>query len=280
MESIAIIEVERDGEVIIVERGDAGWTVAESGSVPDSASVANMLDEVDELRAIGFVEDGSEFPTEDVRRFVARNESGDTVLALEMVQVDAEYWVRAAGNDTLYRLAAFRATRIVPEPVERSTYVLVSSGFLLLLFWQWRPVPEPVWRVEHGTGVLFLSVLFWMGWGLVVLSAAMIGHLDLFGLRQAYLRFKRREYPPDRFRTPGFYRLVRHPLMLGLIVAFWATPVMSAGHLMFAAAATGYILLALPLEERDLMRRHGDDYRRYRERVPMLVPTRILKDQE
>jgi hypothetical protein len=116
VESIALIEVERDGEVIIVERGDAGWTVAESGSVPDSASVANMLDEVDELRAIGFVEDGSEFPTEALRRFAALNESGDTVLALEMVQVDAEYWVRAAGNDTLYRLAAFRATRIVPEP--------------------------------------------------------------------------------------------------------------------------------------------------------------------
>ena len=171
-------------------------------------------------------------------------------------------------------------TRYVPEPVERSTYVLLTSGVLALLFWQWRPVPEPVWQVEHEAGVLLLSALSWFGWTIVVLSAAMIGHLDLFGLRQAYLRFKRRAYPPDRFRTPGFYRLVRHPLMLGLIVAFWATPVMSAGHLMFAAAATGYILLALPLEERDLMTRHGDDYRRYRERVPMLVPTRILKDQE
>ena len=171
-------------------------------------------------------------------------------------------------------------TRYVPEPVERSTYVLLTSGVLALLFWQWRPVPEPVWQVEHEAGVLLLSALSWFGWMIVVLSAAMIGHLDLFGLRQAYLRFKRRAYPTDRFRTPGFYRLVRHPLMLGLIVAFWATPVMSAGHLMFAATATGYILLALPLEERDLMTRHGDDYRRYRERVPMLVPTRILKDQE
>ncbi len=171
-------------------------------------------------------------------------------------------------------------TRIVPKPLERSTYVLLTSGVLAVMFWQWRPVPEPVWQVEHGAGVLFLSALSWLGWGIVALSAAMIGHLDLFGLRQAYFRFKRREIPPDRFRTPGFYRLVRHPLMLGLIVAFWATPVMSAGHLMFAAAATGYILLALPLEERDLMTRHGDDYRRYRKRVPMLVPTRILKDQE
>lgn len=116
VESIESIEVERDGGVIIVERDEAGWTVAGSGSVPDSATVANMLDEVDELRAIGFVEEeDSEFPTEDVRRFVALSESGDTVLALEMAPVDAEYRVRAAGNDTLYRLAAFRATRIVPE---------------------------------------------------------------------------------------------------------------------------------------------------------------------
>ena len=171
-------------------------------------------------------------------------------------------------------------TRIVAKPVERSTYVLFTSGALLFLFWQWRTVPAPVWQVDHGAGVIILTGLFWLGWGIVFLSASMIGHLDLFGLRQTYLRFKRRESPPDRFRTPGFYRLVRHPLMLGLIVAFWATPVMSVGHLMFAAAATVYILLAIPLEERDLVTRHGDDYRRYREEVPMLVPNGIHKDQE
>ena len=171
-------------------------------------------------------------------------------------------------------------TRIVPKPVERSTYVLFTSGVLLLLFWQWRSVPEPVWQVEHGAGVLFLTGFFWLGWGIVVLSAAMIDHFDLFGLRQTYLRFKRRDSRPDRFRTPGFYRFVRHPLMLGLVIAFWATPVMSAGHLMFSAAATGYILLAIPLEERDLVTRHGDDYRRYRKRVPMLIPTGINQDQE
>ncbi len=121
VESIATIELERDGEVIVVERDDAGWTlpesgaVAESGAVPDSASVANILDELDELRAIGFAEAGSGFPTEDVRRMVAMSENGDTLLALEMTPVDAEYWVRAGGNDTLYRLATFRANRIVPE---------------------------------------------------------------------------------------------------------------------------------------------------------------------
>ena len=116
VESIATVEVERDGEVIVVERDDTGWALAESGAVPDSASVANILDELDELRAIGFAEEGSGFPTEDVRRMVAMAESGDTLLALEMAPVDAEYWVRAEGNDTLYRLASFRATRIVPEP--------------------------------------------------------------------------------------------------------------------------------------------------------------------
>jgi len=200
----------------------------------------------------------------------------------DAVPVNAGLWGLFALQHSVMARSGFKSVwaRIVPTPVERSTYVLFTSGVLLLLFWQWRSVPDPVWQVEHGAGVLFLSALSWLGWGIVFLSTAMIGHLDLFGLRQACARFKRRQSPPDRFRTPGFYRLVRHPLMLGLLIAFWATPVMSAGHLMFAAAATGYILLALPLEERDLMRRHGDDYRRYRERVPRLVPTRILKDQE
>lgn len=209
-------------------------------------------------------------------------DSGTPYPLADAVPVNAGLLGLFALQHSVMARPGFKAvwTRIVPEPVERSTYVLLSSAVLLLLFWQWRPVPEPVWQVEHGAGVLFLSALSWLGWGIVVLSAAMIGHLDLFGLRQAYLRFERQEYPTDRFRTPGLYRFVRHPLMLGLIVAFWATPVMSAGHLMFAAAATGYILLALPLEERDLVARHGEDYRKYRERVPMLVPTRILNDQE
>lgn len=209
-------------------------------------------------------------------------DSGTPYPLADAVPVNAGLLGLFALQHSVMARPGFKAvwTRFVPPPVERSTYVLFTCGVLLLLFWQWRPVPEPVWRVEHGAGVAFLTGLFWLGWGIVMLSAAMIGHLDLFGLRQTYFRFRRREYPPDRFRTPGFYRLVRHPLMLGLVVAFWATPVMSAGHLMFAAAATGYILLALPLEERDLMARHGDDYRRYRERVPMLAPIRIPKDQE
>ena len=209
-------------------------------------------------------------------------DSGTPYPLADAIPVNAALLGLFALQHSVMARPGFKAawTRIVPEPVERSTYVLLTSGVLLLLFWQWRSVPEPVWRVEHGAGVLFLTGAFWLGWGIVVLSAAMIDHLDLLGLRQTYLRFKRRRYPPDRFRTPGFYRFVRHPLMLGLVIAFWATPMMSAGHLMFSAAATGYILLALPLEERDLVSRHGDDYRRYRERVPMLIPNGINKDQE
>ena len=209
-------------------------------------------------------------------------DSGTPFPLADAVPVNAGLLGLFALQQSVMARPGFKAvwTRIVPEPLERSTYVLLTSGVLALLFWQWRPVPEPVWQVEHGAAAIFLTGAFWLGWGIVVLSAAMMDHFDLFGLRQTCRRFKRQETLPDRFRTPGFYRLVRHPLMLGIIIAFWATPVMSAGHLMFAAAATGYILLALPLEERDLMRRHGDDYRRYRERVPMLVPTRIIKDQE
>ncbi len=209
-------------------------------------------------------------------------DSGTPFPLTDAVPVNAGLLGLFALQHSVMARPRFKATwtRIVPKPVERSTYVLFTSGALLFLFWQWRTVPAPVWQVDHGAGVIILTGLFWLGWGIVFLSASMIGHLDLFGLRQTCLRFKRRESPPDRFRTPGFYRLVRHPLMLGLIVAFWATPVMSVGHLMFAAAATGYILLAIPLEERDLVTRHGDDYRRYREEVPMLVPNGIHKDQE
>jgi protein-S-isoprenylcysteine O-methyltransferase Ste14 len=209
-------------------------------------------------------------------------DSGTPYPLADAVSVNAGLLGLFALQHSIMARPRFKAawTRIVPKSVERSTYVLFTSGALLLLFWQWRPVPEPVWQVKYGAGVLFLTGLSWLGWGIVVLSAAMIDHLDLFGLRQTYVRFKGRDVSRDRFRMPGFYRLVRHPLMLGLIIAFWATPVMSAGHLMFAAATTGYILLAVPLEERDLVTRHGDDYRRYRERVSMLIPTGILKNQE
>ena len=163
-------------------------------------------------------------------------------------------------------------TRIVPPPIERSTYVLLSSLLLALLFWQWRPVTAEIWNLESQAGSLVLQALFWMGWLLVLLSTFAIDHFDLFGLRQAWIHLRGREYTPVPFKQPVLYRFVRHPLLLGFMIAFWATPRMSAGHLLFAATTTVYMLLAIRLEERDLLAAHGDPYREYRRGVPMIVP--------
>jgi protein-S-isoprenylcysteine O-methyltransferase Ste14 len=163
-------------------------------------------------------------------------------------------------------------TKFVPPPVERSTYVLVSSLLLGLLFSQWRPSPAIVWDVGHPVGRWLLHAIFWAGWALALVSTFLIDHFDLFGLRQVYLHASGREYTPPAFRTPGLYRYVRHPLMTGFLLAFWATPTMTVGHLLFAAATTGYILIALQLEERDLVGYHGDQYRAYRKQAGMLLP--------
>jgi len=161
-------------------------------------------------------------------------------------------------------------TRIVPATLERSTYVLVSSLLLLLLFWQWRPMPATLWDTSGGLRTL-LVVLYWLGWAVVLLSTFMINHFDLFGLRQVVLaQGAAYKHPP--FMTRGFYAFVRHPIMLGFIIAFWAAPTMTVGRLVFAIATTGYILIALQLEERDLLTYIGDAYREYRRRVPMLIP--------
>lgn len=165
-----------------------------------------------------------------------------------------------------------RWTRIVPGPIERSTYVLLSSLVLLLLFWQWRTMPTVVWDVTWSAGRVGLWVLFWLGWATVLASTFMINHFDLFGLRQVLLAWRGKPYSDIDFRSPLLYRLVRHPIMVGFVVAFWATPTMTAGHLLFAAVTTAYILIALQLEERDLVAALGDQYREYRGRVPMLVP--------
>lgn len=163
-------------------------------------------------------------------------------------------------------------TRLVPEPVERTTFVLFASLALLLLYWQWRPIPAPVWSVTHPAGILAMQTIFWIGWGTVLVSTFLINHFELFGLRQVYARARGRTLPPPVFKTPFFYKRVRHPIYLGFLLAFWATPSMTAGHLLFAAATTGYILIGIYLEERDLIALFGDQYRRYREQVSMLVP--------
>lgn len=163
-------------------------------------------------------------------------------------------------------------TRFVPATIERSTYVLIASAVLALLFWQWRTIPAVIWDINWQPGRVLLWVVFGLGWATVVLSTFLINHFDLFGLRQVYLAWRGTPYTSLAFRTSMLYRAVRHPLMLGFIVAFWSTPTMTAGHLLFAVATTGYIMVAIRLEERDLMAELGDQYRQYRTRVPMLVP--------
>jgi len=163
-------------------------------------------------------------------------------------------------------------TRWVPHSIERSTYVLLASSILLVMYWQWRTMPAVVWDISSPAGRLVLHALFWLGWSIVLAATFMINHFDLFGLRQVYLAWRGRPYTDLRFRTFLLYRLVRHPLMLGFIIAFWSTPTMTAGHLLFAAVTTGYILIALQLEERDLVAVLGAKYRDYQRRVPMLIP--------
>ena len=163
-------------------------------------------------------------------------------------------------------------TKIVPQPVERSTYVLLASLALLAVFHLWQPMTTVIWEVEASAGQLVLQVLFWVGWLLVLVSTFLIDHFELFGFKQVWRHWKNQTFEPPAFRTPGVYKLVRHPLYLGFIVAFWSAPRMTLGHLYFAAVCTAYILVAIQFEERDLVRIHGEDYKVYRSGVSMLVP--------
>lgn len=164
-------------------------------------------------------------------------------------------------------------TKIVPKSIERSTYVLLSSLILFLVYFQWRPMPELIWSLEAG-GLAHQVVdgVFWAGWVIVLLSTFMIDHFELFGLRQVLANMQGRTPPPTVFKMFAFYRIVRHPIMLGFIIAFWATPAMSQGHLLFAVVTTAYILVALQFEERDLMNALGETYIEYRRKVRMIIP--------
>ena len=165
-------------------------------------------------------------------------------------------------------------TQYIPESVERSTYVLLSSLTLLLLFWQWRPVPAIVWHVKVPAIAAAITGLSYLGWVIVLTSTYLINHFELFGLHQVVNNLAGRDMPAPTFRTPLYYKFVRHPLYLGFIIAFWAAPTMSVGHLLFAAVTTAYIFFGILLEERDLIDLFGDEYRNYRRRVSMLVPWR------
>ncbi|HEU4747958.1 MAG TPA: hypothetical protein VFS56_05610 [Gemmatimonadaceae bacterium] len=163
-------------------------------------------------------------------------------------------------------------TRFIPEPIERSTYVILASAALALLYVLWRPLTGVVWQVDNPAGVAVLWALFALGWTVVLLSTFMIGHFDLFGLRQVWMNMRGQVRGPDGFRMPAFYRIVRHPIMVGFFIAFWATPVMTVGHLLFAITTTVYILVAVQLEERDLLAHFGNAYTEYRARVPAFIP--------
>lgn len=203
-------------------------------------------------------------------------DSGATAPLFESLAVNLALLGLFAVQHSVMARPAFKAwwTQYVPKPIERSTYVLLASLVLALLFWQWRPIPAVVWHVASPPLAMAILAVSLLGWLLVLLSTFLINHFELFGLQQVFnALFNRPEVAP-RFRTPFLYKVVRHPLYLGFLIAFWVTPTMTVGHLLFAAGTTVYILIAIVFEEHDLVDLFGDDYRDYRRRVSMLLPWR------
>jgi len=189
--------------------------------------------------------------------------------------VDIGILLLFAVQHTVMARQAFKEwwTRFVPQPIERSTFVLFTVAILLLMIWQWRPLPEVVWRFENGAVVALLWTFYGLGWAIALISTLIIDHFDLFGLKQTVLYARGKPYPGPAFEERLFYRHVRHPLMLGFLIAFWSAPVMTQGRLLFAVVITAYVLIAIQIEERELVSRHGEGYESYRRRVPMLFPT-------
>lgn len=217
------------------------------------------------LYAIGFV--GNLFVPKGIDDGVASAPA--TAILIDMTLI-AIFGVQ----HSLMARPAFKArwTQWIPDTLERSTFVLSASLALALLFWQWRPIPVYVWNFQGGVMNLVLNILFWLGWLGVLLTSFLIDHFDLFGLRQVYLHFRGMDYIPVPFKKPALYNYVRHPMMVAFLIAFWATPQMSVGHIIFAAGMTAVILIGIAFEERDLLKNHGESYDEYRRQVSMLIP--------
>ena len=179
----------------------------------------------------------------------------------------------AIQHSVMARPAFKRAwTRFIPNAIERSTFVLFTNAVLIILYWQWQPLLGIVWSVASPSIALILQAIFWIGWSIVLVSTFLINHFELFGLQQVYARLRGKPLPAPTFKMPAIYKWVRHPIYFGFLLAFWATPTMTLGHLLFAFATTGYILIGIWFEERNLIDVFGEQYRRYRKEVPMLIP--------
>lgn len=217
------------------------------------------------LYAIGFT--GNLFVPKSI-------DSAPQVSLLNAILINASLLLLFALQHSIMARPAFKKwwLNFIPEPLERSTYVLLASLCLMLMMWQWQPIGGVVWSVGNETVKTVLLVFYLLGWSIVFISTFLINHFDLFGLRQTWLYFRGIRYTNLPFRIPLFYKFVRHPLYLGFLIAFWSASTMTIAHLLFASLTTGYIFVAIQLEEKDLVSHYGERYEKYRRWVPMVLP--------